>query len=157
MAENHAVLFVCLGNICRSPLAEAAFRAELRGRGLTLNVDSAGTGGWHQGEPPDRRAIAVARKHGIDIGAYRARKIARADFTRFSHIVALDADNLQTLQALRPPDATAELSLLLDHVPGREGQAVADPWYGDAAGFDITWRDVSSGAAGLANRLFGAQ
>jgi len=155
MAENHAVLFVCLGNICRSPLAEAAFRAELQRRGMTLDVQSAGTGGWHQGEPPDRRAIAVARKHGIDIGGYQARKITRADFTRFTHIVALDTDNLATLHALRPPGATAELSLLLDYVPGREGEPVADPWYGDAAGFDITWRDVSDGAAGLANRLFG--
>jgi protein-tyrosine phosphatase len=155
MAANTAVLFVCLGNICRSPLAEAAFRAELQRRGATLEVDSAGTGGWHQGEPPDRRAIAVARKHGIDISAYRARKVTQADFTRFSHIVALDTDNLETLHALRPPGATAALSLLLDHVPGREGKPVADPWYGDAAGFETTWRDVSSGAAGLARRLLG--
>jgi protein-tyrosine phosphatase len=155
MAETQAVLFVCLGNICRSPLAEAAFRAELQRRGVAMQVDSAGTGGWHQGEPPDRRAIAVAARHGIDISGYRARQVHALDFSRFTHIVALDTDNLENLHALRPPGTAAELSLLLDYVPGRAGQAVADPWYGNAAGFETTWRDVSAGAAGLARHLLG--
>ncbi len=150
-----AVLFVCLGNICRSPLAEAAFRAELDRRGVAMEVDSAGTGGWHSGEPPDPRAQHVARKHGADIGNLRARQVRKLDFTRFSHIVAMDGDNLENLHALRPADAAAELSLLLDHVPGREGQSVADPWYGNSAGFDITWRDVSQGADALARKLLG--
>ena len=150
-----AVLFVCMGNICRSPLAEAAFRARAEAAGLAVEVDSAGTGGWHAGAPPDLRAQATAQRYGIDIAGYLARQVRAEDFTRFTHIVALDTDNLATLHALRPPGATAELSLLLDYVPGREGEPVADPWYGDAAGFDITWRDVSDGAAGLANRLFG--
>jgi protein-tyrosine phosphatase len=155
VTDGIAVLFVCLGNICRSPLAEAAFRAEMERRGLTVEVDSAGTGGWHSGEPPDRRAQAVARRHGVDIGHYAARQVKPADFARFTHIVAMDHDNLADLRALRPTDARAELSLLLDHVRGREGQPVADPWYGNAAGFEVTWSDVSLGAAGLARELFG--
>src|SRR4051812_4673182 len=81
-----SILFVCLGNICRSPLAEGAFRAEAARLGLQVEVDSAGTGGWHQGEPPDRRAIAAARRNGVDIAGQRARKATRADFDRFDLI-----------------------------------------------------------------------
>lgn len=150
-----SVLFVCLGNICRSPLAEAAMRAEAGRLRLDVHIDSAGTGGWHAGDPPDPRARAVARKHGIDIAHYQARQVTRADFRRFTHIVALDADNLRDLRRLAPSDATAQLSLLLDHAPGREGQAVADPYYGDEAGFDVTWADVTLAAAGLARGLHG--
>ena len=148
-----SVLFVCLGNICRSPLAEAAFRAEATRLGLAIDIDSAGTGDWHAGEPPDRRAQAVARRHGTDISRLRARQVTRRDFYRFSHIVALDSENLSALATLRPEDATAVLSLLLDHVPGREGEAVADPYYGDQSHFETTWRDVTAGAAGLARRI----
>ena len=148
-----AVLFVCLGNICRSPLAEAAFRAEAERRGLDVVVDSAGTGGWHVGEPPDRRAQGVASRHDIDISHLRARRVAPADFERFDHIVALDRDNLRALEAIRPAVARARLSLLLDHVPGREGEAVADPYYGGEAHFDEAWRDVSVGARALADIL----
>jgi protein-tyrosine phosphatase len=153
MPGKPAVLFVCLGNICRSPLAEAAFRAEADRLGLVVDVESAGTGGWHAGEPPDRRAIETARRHGVDISGYRARQVRRADFQLFTHIVALDADNLAALRVLRPKGATAEISLLLDHVPGRHGQAVADPYYGDLAGFEITWADVQQGAKSLAAEL----
>ena len=110
-----AVLFVCLGNICRSPLAEAAFRMEAERMGLAVEVDSAGTGDWHRGEPPDRRAQATARRNGVDIGGYRARQVKVEDFVRYTHIVAMDADNLANLERLRPPDAQAELSLMLAH------------------------------------------
>lgn len=153
MAGNPSVLFVCLGNICRSPLAEAAFRAEAAQAGLAVEVDSAGIGHWHIGEPPDPRASAVARRHGIDISGYRARQVARDDFHRFGHIVALDRENLAALRRMAPPDATARVSLLLDHVPGRKGEAVADPYYGDDAGFDITWADVTNGARALVRRI----
>lgn len=148
-----SVLFVCLGNICRSPLAEAAFRAEAEAAGLDVRIDSAGTGDWHLGHAPDKRAQAVARRNGLDISAYRARQVKPEDFSDFTHIVALDANNFADLRALRPDVATAELSLLLDHVAGREGEAVADPYYGDEAGFDITWDDVTAGARGLVKRL----
>jgi len=147
------VLFVCMGNICRSPLAEAAFRAEAERLGLDVLADSAGTGGWHAGEPPDPRAIAAARRNGVDIAHLRARKVTRDDFSRFDHIVALDEENLADLVALRPPGGRAQVSLLLDHVPGREGTGVADPYYGGDAHFDAAWHDVVSGARGLAAAL----
>jgi protein-tyrosine phosphatase len=153
MAAKFTILFVCLGNICRSPLAEAAFRREVSRIGMDAEVDSAGTGGWHVGNAPDRRAQAVASRHGIDISGYRARQVQQEDFHRFTHVVALDLENLAVLEALKPPDATAKLTLLLDHVDGRKGEAVADPYYGGAAGFDVTWADVTAGAQGLVQRL----
>ena len=148
-----AVLFVCLGNICRSPLAELAFRLEAEARRLSVEVDSAGTGDWHIGNPPDARARAEAARHGHSIDDYRARQIAQADFDRFDHIVALDEKNLSDLRRLAPTGAKAKLSLLLDYVPGREGEGVFDPYYGDASAFAETWADVSAGARGLADRI----
>src|SRR5829696_2785209 len=147
------VLFVCLGNICRSPLAEAAFRLEADRRGIDVDVDSAGTGNWHVGAPPDRRALAVAARHGVDISHLRARQVSREDFERFDHIVALDRENLAELRAVAPPRARARLSLLLDHVAGREGEPVADPYDGGDAHFEATWRDVSAGARALAEAI----
>jgi protein-tyrosine phosphatase len=153
VSKKPAVLFVCLGNICRSPLAEAAFRREARKLNLDVEVDSAGTGNWHIGEPPDSRAQAVARKYGVDISTYRARQVRPEDFRRFTHIIALDRENLRNLEKMRPQDASAELSLLLDHVPGRHGQPVADPYFGEDDGFSITWADVTTGAEALAKRF----
>jgi len=152
-AMTTRILFVCLGNICRSPLAEAAFRAEAQRRELDVEADSAGTGGWHEGEPPDRRAIAAARRNGVDIAGLRARKVKREDFDRFDHIFALDDENLADLEAIRPAASRARLALLLDHVPGREGEAVADPYYGGDSHFDTTWSDVSEAARCLAQAL----
>jgi protein-tyrosine phosphatase len=148
-----AVLFVCLGNICRSPLAEAAFRHAAQEIGLDVEIDSAGTAGWHIGKPPDPRAQAIALKHGIDISGYRGRQVSAADFIHFTHIVALDHDNLATLERMRPQDGIARLSLLLDHVDGRAGEAVADPYYGGDEGFAVTWAEVATGAAALAERI----
>lgn len=151
------VLFVCLGNICRSPLAEAALRAEGERLELELAVDSAGTGDWHVGHPPDPRAQAAARRNGADIAHLRARQVTPADFHRFDHIVAMDRHNLADLRAMRPDDSKAEISLLLDHVPGREGEGVADPYYGGDEHFDDTWRDVVEGARALARKLLDRQ
>lgn len=148
-----SVLFVCLGNICRSPLAEAAFRREADRRGLAGEVDSAGTGTWNLGKAPDPRAQAVAKREGLEISHRRARQVEAEDFERFTHIVALDAQNLADLEAMLQAGSAVDLSLLLDHVPGRAGEAVVDPYHGEADGFDATWRDVEAGTRGLADRL----
>jgi protein-tyrosine phosphatase len=144
-----SILFVCLGNICRSPLAEAALRAEAARAGLEIAVDSAGTGDWHVGSPPDRRAQATALRHGHDISGYRGRQVGPEDFRRFDRIYALDRDNLANLRKTAPADATAEIGLLLDLVPGREGQGVRDPYYGDEDGFELTWAEVSAAARAI--------
>lgn len=148
-----AILFVCLGNICRSPLAEAALRAEAEKASLDILVDSAGTGDWHIGSPPDPRAQRQALVQGIDISGYRGRQVSADDFRRFTHIFALDPDNLRNLRWVRPADGTAELSLLMDMVPGRKGSGVTDPYYGDDSGFAVTWDDVSRAATAIVTRL----
>jgi len=148
-----SILFVCLGNICRSPLAEAAFRNAAEKAGIAVTADSAGTGDWHVGNPPDPRACAEALRHGLDISPYRARQVSPEDFHRFDQILALDESNLSRLRAIAPADAMARLSLLLDHVAGLEGQSVADPYFGEADGFEETWRQVSLAAEALVREL----
>jgi len=144
-----AILFLCLGNICRSPLAEGAARAAFTDAGIAATLDSAGTGDWHVGRPPDPRALAEARRRGVDISDLRARQLAPGDFTRFDLILAADAENLRAARALAPADATARLMLMLDLVPGRAGDSVTDPYYGADDGFAKTWGDVSAVAAAL--------
>src|SRR3546814_16566676 len=124
MPQTPSILFVCLGNICRSPLAEGAFRAAAQAAGLDVAADSAGTGDWHVGRPPDIRAQAVARAHGVDISGLRARQVTADDFRRFPHVFALDTANLADLVTIRPSDAPAAPGLLTDLVPGRGGSAV---------------------------------
>lgn len=148
-----SVLFVCLGNICRSPLAEAALRFAAEEAGVDVVSDSAGTSDWHIDCPPDPRAQAVAKRAGIDISTYRGRQVTAEDFRRFTYVFALDDSNLANLAAIRPADGTASLSLLMDMVPGREGTSVADPYFGDDAGFDTTWDEVTRAAQALIARL----
>jgi protein-tyrosine phosphatase len=148
-----SLLFVCLGNICRSPLAEAAFRDAAARAGLEAVADSAGTGEWHVGYPPDPRAQAVAARHGIDISGYKARRVRGDDFRGFDHILALDPQNLRDLRMMAPADTSARLALLLDHVPGRAGQGVPDPYYGSDADFDAVWDDARVGADALVAML----
>lgn len=144
-----SILFVCLGNICRSPLADGALRHQVAARGLGWTVDSAGTGGWHSGDPPDPRAIVVAAANRVDISGLRARQVRGVDFARFDLILAMDHANLAGLQAIKPVGGSADVRLALDLVDGRAGQAVADPYYGDARGFEATWRDAQAIARGV--------
>ncbi|MCW3837337.1 low molecular weight protein-tyrosine-phosphatase [Sphingomonas canadensis] len=148
-----SVLFVCLGNICRSPLAEAAFREAAGRDGLGAIADSAGTGDWHVGRPPDPRSQAVALAHGVDISGYRARRVRGEDFRSFDHILALDGQNLRDLRGIAPPDTSARLALLMDHVPGRAGQGVPDPYYGGPEDFAAVWADCRAAADALVAML----
>ena len=148
-ARGPAILFLCLGNICRSPLAEGAARATFERGGLAATLDSAGTGDWHVGHPPDVRAQAEAQRRGVDIGGLRARQLTAEDFRRFDLILAADDANLRDARAIAPADATARLLLMLDLVSGRAGESVTDPYYGDDKGFAATWDDVSAVAAAL--------
>ena len=147
-----SILFVCLGNICRSPLAEAALRAQSVAAGVAMTIDSAGTGDWHVGRPPDPRAQETARRHALDISGYRARQVTTEDFHRFGHIFALDQQNLKDLRRIEPSRHIAEVGLLMDLVPGRKGTAVIDPYYGDEHDFEQAWADVSAAAERLVKR-----
>lgn len=147
--KRPAILFLCLGNICRSPLAEGAARAAFASAGVDALLDSAGTGDWHVGHPPDVRAQAEARRRGIDISGLRARQLSPGDFTRFDLILAADESNLRDARAIRPAGATAELRLMLDLLPGRGGEGVTDPYYGEDGGFATAWDDVDAVAAAL--------
>lgn len=150
-----SVLFVCLGNICRSPLAEGVFRRLAEQEGVDVDIDSAGTGDWHLGHPPDKRSQAVAEKRGVDIAHLRARLVTPDDFRRFTHIVAMDASNLANLEAMRPKDGKAELSRLLDYAVEEGVADVPDPYYGGPEGFDETYRLVEAGARGLLKHIRG--
>ncbi len=148
-----SVLFVCLGNICRSPMAEGAFRAAAARYGLDCLADSAGTASYHIGNPPDPRAIAVARANGVDIAGQAARQLKTDDFYRFTHLIALDRANIEGIKAQAPRDGTAAVGLLLDAVDGREGEPVPDPYYGDGEAFDAAWQIITEGVEALAQRL----
>jgi protein-tyrosine phosphatase len=131
------VLFVCLGNICRSPTAAGVFRTTVARAGLAarIHVDSAGTGDWHVGRPPDSRAIAAARDRGYDITGLRARQVRRSDFARFDWILAMDRSNLTALKALRPRDFTGHLGLFLELAPELGIAEVPDPYFGGSPDF----------------------
>lgn len=152
-----SVLFVCLGNICRSPLAEAAFRAEVSKAGIAVRIDSCGTAGYHVGSPPDPRSIETAAANGIDISGLRGRQLAPQDFIEFDYIFAMDHQNLRDIKAVEPDHATAHVSLLMDIVPGREGAAIADPYYDGEGQFTYTWEDVTLAARALVQKLSPAQ
>ncbi len=148
------ILFVCLGNICRSPTAEAVLRQMAGAAGVAVEVDSAGTGGWHAGEPPHPPAVAAARRHGYDMAALRARQVTGADFTRFDRIYAMDRRNLADLQALSRGLGTApELFLaqvraqVLAQTPGPGTDEVPDPWY--SGEFDLVLRLIEAGCRGV--------
>ncbi len=143
-----AVLALCLGNICRSPIAEGLLRHHAAARGLALTVDSAGTSGHHEGEPPDPRSAEVMRRHGHDISAQRARPLRAEDLERFDLILAMDARNLRDARLLAPTaEARGRVRLLLD-----EGAEVPDPYYGGEEGFERVYALIDAAAAEWARR-----
>lgn len=145
------VLFVCLGNICRSPTAHAVFRnlVELRGLSSEIETDSAGTIGYHVGAEPDLRSQATAMQRGIDMIDLQARKVSLEDFAQFDYVLAMDMQNLHDLQNMQPANSSARVSLLLDHSGQWRGQEVPDPYYGGAGGFDDVFDRVEDGCLGL--------
>lgn len=153
MTQSPAFLFVCLGNICRSPLAEGAMRLAAEQAGLDIMIDSCGTAAYHVGSPPDPRSIATAADYGIDISGLQGRQLAQGDFTRFTRIFAMDHQNLRNIERVRPVGAAAHVSLLMDVVSGREGAAIADPYYDGEERFEDTWDDVWSAAQALAEQM----
>lgn len=144
------MLFVCLGNICRSPTAEGVLRdlAAREAPHLSLEIDSAGTADYHIGSPPDPRSQSAARARGIEIGGLRGRQIERRDFDHFDHILAMDRDNLAQLERLRPRDSHARLELFMRYAP-QLGDEVPDPYYGGAADFERVLDLCSAAARGL--------
>ncbi|NGX16714.1 low molecular weight protein-tyrosine-phosphatase [Wenzhouxiangella sp. XN24] len=146
-----SVLFVCLGNICRSPTAEAVFRKLAADAGLAerIHIDSAGTIGFHHGAPPDGRAAAAALARGFDLGSLRARRVVAEDFARFDLILAMDEDNLADLERIRPDDARARLALLLEYGGDSGTKGVPDPYYGGKNGFEQVLDLVTAACAGL--------
>lgn len=132
------VLFVCTGNICRSPTAEGVFRHLIAEAGLgdVIATDSAGTHGYHVGEPPDPRTVDAAQRRGFDLSTLRARRVKMDDFETFDLILAMDRDHLEHLESLRPNTARAEIQLFLAYHPDKKLRDVPDPYYGGRNGFE---------------------
>ena len=145
------VLFVCTGNICRSPTAHGAFRHAVRAAGMDalVTVDSAGTHGYHIGDPPDPRSVAAARARGVMIDDLRARKMVKEDAGRFDLILAMDRGHLSHIHRVIPPGSRAKASLFLDFAPEAAWREVPDPYYGGAADFELVLDLVEQGVRGL--------
>jgi protein-tyrosine phosphatase len=137
-------LFVCLGNICRSPLAEGVMRHKVRQAGQMdrFSLDSAGTGAWHVGNPADRRSVSVGAIHGVDLSDLRARQVSVEDFYRFDLILAMDVSNLSDLRSMQPGDGVAELALYRSYCDDGE-QDVPDPYYGGDRGFEDVYQMIN--------------
>ena len=149
------VLFVCMGNICRSPTAEAVFRHKVKAAGLDdrIRIDSAGTGAWHVGNPPDSRAQATARQRGISMAGQEARKVQVGDFDRFDYVLAMDRDNLSDLRGLAQPRHHGKVFLFLDFASQVSESEVPDPYYGGPQGFEHVFDLVDAAAEGLLTEI----
>ena len=155
MRNTVSTLFVCMGNICRSPTAEGFFRNHASQAGLTdsLMIDSAGTHGYHLGHPPDGRAVAEARKFNVDIAGLRARRVEASDFERFDHVIAMDHDNLRMLEQMAPKNARARLSLMMNFAGPDKPLEVPDPYYGSSADFVYMCELLDRATAGLIKHI----
>ena len=152
--KKASVLFVCMGNICRSPTAEGVFRyhVEAAGLGEHIEIDSAGTHAYHVGEPADRRARAAAERRGMSLEGIRARRVSGEDFERFDYIIAMDEDNLARLEDEAPEEHRHKLRLFLEFAELEERE-VPDPYYGGAAGFERVLDLVEEASRGLLETL----
>ncbi len=154
------VLFVCLGNICRSPLAEAVFRHLARERGVEgrFEIDSAGISGWHEGDPPDRRSAEVARRRGIELQG-RSRRLTAADLERFDYVIAMDEENLAGIERLKAAAgaARARVHRLREWDPAADHADVPDPYYGGDRGFEDVHDIVERSCAGLLDHVLAAR
>jgi len=146
------VLFVCMGNICRSPLAEAALRKQADAAGIEVEVESAGTHAYHVGEGADPRAAEAARVRAYDLAAHRARQVEPADFHRFDYLLAMDRSNLERLQRMAPPDHGATVRLFLEY-SGDDAREVPDPYYGGGRAFEHALDLIDAAVAGLLAEL----
>jgi protein-tyrosine phosphatase len=153
------ILFVCLGNICRSPTVEGVARELARREApqLALHFDSAGTADYHIGDPPDARSVSAARSRGYDISSLRARQLQRADFQHFDLLLAMDAENLSNMLRIAPADGAQRARLFLDHALDAGTRSVPDPYYGDAAGFERVIDLAEHGVRGLLRDISAAQ
>jgi len=145
------VLFVCTGNICRSPTAEGVFRTLVEKQGLSgqIEIDSAGMGSWHVGESPDPRSQEAAKRRGVDLSAIRARQVVRSDFAYFDYLLAMDNRNLREMSAICPIEAEHKIAMFLDFAPDAGRKDVPDPYYGGANGFDHVLDLIEMGSEGL--------
>lgn len=151
------VLFVCLGNICRSPPAEGVVRRKLAETALDIAVESAGTSDWHVGEPPDGRACEAAAKRGTDMSGQIARQVTREDFERFDHILAMDRQNLSVLERMAPAEHLEKLGLFLDFAPDLDTREVPDPYWGGSGQFDTVLDMIEAAADGLIRHIDAAE
>ncbi len=149
------VLFVCLGNICRSPTADGIFRELVANAKLDqkIMVDSAGTGAWHIGKAPDSRTVAAARTRGYDLSVLRARQVTARDFDEFDYVLAMDEANLSDLQQLKPAHFTGHLGLFLEFGARGDYREVPDPYYGGSDGFELVLDLVEDAAQGLLKQI----
>lgn len=149
------VLFVCLGNICRSPTAEGVFRKHVLEAGLEdrIHVDSAGTHAYHVGEPPDQRAQETAARRGIDLSTLRGRRATQADLDEFDYVLAMDTENFHNLHAIAEEHHKPRIQLFLEFAPELEDSEVPDPYYGGPSGFDRVIDMIDEAAAGLLQEI----
>jgi len=147
------VLFVCMGNICRSPTAEGAFRSIVLKQKLSdfFEIDSAGTHAYHIGNPPDSRSQQTARKYGVDLSNQRARKVNESDFYYYDYIIAMDTDNIEILRSIRPTNSQSQIKLLLDYLPDVSIQSVPDPYF--EGKFDEVFRMVYTACTSFLENL----
>jgi len=148
-----SVLFVCMGNICRSPTAEAVFRHKMKAHDLSLKVDSAGTLGAHAKEKPDHRAQKAGVERGYSFDGIKARKVTLKDFTDFDLILAMDNDNVEELQKVAPEECKHKIHLMLDFATDHEEEQVPDPYYGGARGFDYVLDLVEAASDGMLEKI----